>query len=47
MSQEGGYIRANVTHFVLFVYQEGKIKLRMLMKQFHACLVKNIEIQGS
>lgn len=49
MSQGGGYSRANVTHFVLLIYRGGggEIKLHMLIKQFHTCLVKNIEIQDS
>lgn len=47
MSQGGGYSRANVTHFVLLIYRGGEIKLQMLIKQFHTCLVKNIEIRDS
>lgn len=47
MSQEGIYSRANVTHFVFFIYRGGKTKLQILMNQFLLCLVKNIEIQES
>lgn len=49
MSQGGGYSRAKVDPFcfVDLSGQGGEIKLHMLIKQFHTCLVKNTEIQDS